>query len=76
MGAGWAVVLLSMGERILEKAAFMWGQGQRGLQKQLLYLQWDHPCLPQAAACLGPAVSHRLWLSWLDPDREGRTAKD
>lgn len=62
MGTGWAVVLLSMAERVLERAAFMWGQGQgqRGLQRQLLYLQWDRPRLPQASARLTPVMSHTL----------------
>lgn len=58
------------------KAAFMWGQGQRGLQRQLPCLQWDQPRLPQASTCLTPAVSHTLWLSWLGTGREGRTARD
>lgn len=75
MGVGWLVVLLSTGERVLEKVAFMWDRGQRqGCRGNYSHAQWNRSRLPQAATWLAPAVSQRTRRSWLDPGREGGTA--
>lgn len=51
--------------------AFMWGQGQRVLQRPLSSVGSPFCYRLQ----LSPALSPTQWLSWLGPGREGRRAR-
>lgn len=51
--------------------AFMWGEGQRVLQRPLSSV--GSPFCHRLQ--LAPALVHTQWLSWLGPGREGRMAR-
>lgn len=70
MGAGWAVVLLSMGERILEKAAFMWGQGQRTAEAITLS-SVGSPLLATGCSLSRPSSESQIVAELVRP-RQGR----
>lgn len=54
------------------KMDFLWGQGQRGLQRPLCSVVFPFHQRLQ----LTSALTHTQWLSWFGPGREGRTARD
>lgn len=75
MGTGWAVVLLSMGERVLEKVAIMWGQGQRTAWAITLSSVRSPP-LVMGFSLSHPSSESRVMIELVRPRQRRKNTRD